>query len=183
MKPSRFLLPALALAAAGAVGLAKIERLTLDEMISRTENTVYGEIIAKKAFRVDHPIDGPELYFTTLTIEGRSLIDGSKITVDVTYHGGWINEEEGVWNSEAPTEEETAVGKRIVAFYKWSNNMGGDVAANYLYASHGGLFRTQDGPKGTVVLGRGEGYAVQKNIRLGDLDTAVTSISETHKIK
>ena len=163
--------------------MAKIERLTLDDMVSRTDNAVYGEVVAKKAFRVDHPIDGPELYYTTLTIEGRSLVDGRKITVDVTYLGGWIERDEGVWNSEAPTEEETAVGKRVVAFYKWASTSGGDIAANYLYASHGGLYRTQDGPKGTVVLGRGEGYAVQKNIRLGNLDAAVTSISETHKIK
>ena len=42
---------------------------------------------------------------------------------------------------------------RVVAFYKWLDNMGGDVAANGLYASHGGLYRVIDGPSGAVVLG------------------------------
>ena len=183
MKLSRSLLPVALLAAGGAVGLAQIERLTLDDMVARTDNAVYGEIVAKQAFRVDDPVDGPELYFTTLTIEGRSLVDGKKITVDVTYHGGWVSEDEGVWNSEAPTEEETRVGKRVVAFYKWTNNMGGQVAANALFAAHGGLFRTQDGPQGTVVMGRGDGYAVRKNTAIADLDTAVTTIRQAQKQK
>ena len=181
MNPSRFFLPALLLAGAGAVGLAQIERLTLGEMVGRADNAVYGEIIGKQAFRVDHPVDGPELYFTTLTIEGRSLADGRKMTVDVTYSGGWLSEDEGVWNSEAPTEDETQVGKKIVAFYKWTSNMGGDVAANALFAAHGGLYRTLDGPKGTVVLGRGEGYAVRKNLKVSDLDTAITTIRENQR--
>ena len=30
---------------------------------------------------IDHPIDGPELYFTKLTLAGQSLIDGKPITV------------------------------------------------------------------------------------------------------
>lgn len=176
MRRSRIALAAAAFVAAGALGVAQIERLSLDEMVSRTDNAIYGEIVAKEAFRRDHPIDGPEMYFTTITIEGRSLVDGKKMTVDVTYMGGWVNEREGVWNSEAPTEEETAVGNRIVAFYAWNENMGADVAANCLYAAHGGLYRTADGPKGTVVMGRGDGYAVRKNVRLGDLDTSISTI-------
>jgi hypothetical protein len=183
MKPRSTLLGAAVLAVASAIGAAQIERLTLDEMVARIDNVVYGEIVAKKAFRVDHPVDGPELYFTTVTIEGRSLVDGKKITVDVTYHGGWVSEQEGVWNSEAPTEEETRVGKRVVAFYKWTNNMGGDVAANVLMTGHGGLYRTQDGPKGSVVLGRGEGYAVRKNVSVDSLDTAVTTIRASQRQK
>ena len=179
----KILLPglvALALGMAGSLGLAQIKRFTLDEMIAATDNTVFGEIVAQRVFRVDHAIDGPELYFTTLTIEGHSLNDDTPLTVDVTYHGGFINEEEGVYNSEAPSADDVKLGNRVVVFYEWTDNMGGGVAANALVASHGGLFRSLDGPSGATVLGRGDGYAVDRNVKLADLKHAV---SKLHKAK
>ena len=42
------------------------------------DGAVYGEITARTVFRVDDRVQGPELYFTTLTIEGRSLVDGTR---------------------------------------------------------------------------------------------------------
>jgi hypothetical protein len=165
-----------ALALIGGTAWAQIERLDLPAMVAKTDNAVYAEITAKRVFRVDHPLDGPELFFTTLTLEGRSLRDGTALAVDVTFPGGFISETEGVHNSEAPSAEDIKLGNRVVAFYKWTHNMGGDVRGNALYASHGGLYRTVDGPKGTVVLGRGEGYAVDKNLALGELETAVRTL-------
>ena len=160
------------------LGHAQIERLTLPQMVEKSDNGVFATITASRVFRVDHPIDGPELYFTTLTLSGTSLADGKPIQVEVTFPGGFINEEEGVHNSEAPSADDTRLGNEIVAFYKWSDNMGGDVAANALYASHGGLFRTVDGPTGRVVLGRGDGYAISNNQSLTSLETAVRSLVE-----
>jgi len=167
--------------AAAAVATAQIERLTLDEMVARTDNAVIATITASRVFRIDHPTDGIELYFTTLTLQGTSLVDGSAQSVDVTYAGGFIDDENGVYNSEAPSADDVKLGNRVVVFYDWTENMGGDVAANALYAAHGGLYRTVEGPAGTVVLGRGEGYAVSSNMALGDLDKAVTSISNDIK--
>jgi hypothetical protein len=54
--------------------------------------------------------------------------------------------------------------------------MGGDLAANALYAGHGGIYRTVKGRKGTIVLGRGEGYAIDKNTMLSDLDDEISSL-------
>ncbi len=169
----RLAFTASAFLALAAVGLAKIEALTLDQMVARADNAVYGEIVAKRAFRVDHPLDGPGLYFTTLTLEGRSLAQGALITVDVTYHGGWVAPNDGVWNSEAPSEDDTRVGSRVVVFYDWRENLGGGVAANGLEAAHGGLYRTVDGPHGTIVLGRGPGYCVRQNVALAELEAAI----------
>ena len=167
---------AAALLAVG-VGSAQIERLDLPAMVAKTDNAVYAEITHKRVFRVDHPVDGPELYFTTLTLSGRSLRDGNALSVDVTFPGGFISETEGVHNSEAPSADDQKVGNRVVAFYKWTANMGGDVRGNALYASHGGLFRTLEGPKGVpMVLGRGDGYAVASNLRLDELETAVRTL-------
>ncbi len=178
MKKSRmFGLGALALAALGTLGLAQIKEYSLQEMVDEVDDAVWGEIVAKRTFRVDHPIDGPELYYTTLTIQGASMADGSQMTVDVTYHGGFISETEGVYNSEAPVADDVKIGNAIVAFYKW-DDMGGGVQANGLFAAHGGLYRTATGPKGPVVLGRGAGYAVPRNVKVSDLSTAVTTLHE-----
>jgi len=173
-------LPALALAAAGSIGLAQIESLTLEQMVQKTDSAIVGKIVASKVFRVDHPVDGPQLFFTTLTIEGRDLAVGGGNTVQVTFPGGFIDEEEGVWNSEAPTADEIKIGNEVVAFYGWIDNMGGDVAANALWASHGGLYRVANSRRGKVVLGKGQGYAVSSNMDLRELDV---EISRLHALK
>ena len=168
-----------ALAAASVMGTAQIEQVNLDQMVARTDNTVHGTIVNKEVIRIDHPVDGPELYYTHLIIEGKSLVDGKDLNVTVTFPGGFIDAENGVWNSEAPSDADTKIGTEIVAFYKWSENMGGDLASNALYASHGGLFRTLQGRKGTVIQGRGEGYAIANNIKLTHLDTQITAIAKS----
>jgi hypothetical protein len=178
MKKPTLALAALALVAMTAAGTAQIERLTLDQMVAKTDESVLAEIVGRKVFRVDHPVDGPELYFTTLTLQGTSLRSGKAVTVDVTYAGGFIDEEHGVHNSEAPSADDVKLGNVVVAFYKWSDNLGGDVKGNALYAAHGGLFRTVAGPTGSVVLGRGEGYAIDKNKSVANLESAVRSIVE-----
>ena len=167
---------AAALAIAGlSLGLAwaQIERLTLSEMVHRADNCVVGKIASREVFRVDHPTDGPELYFTTLRVDGKSLYNGADISVPVTFAGGVLPDGSGVWNSEAPSADDTALGNEVVVFYKWTDNMGGDVAANALYAAHGGLYRVIKGRKAKVVLGRGDGYAVDANTTLPDLKAAI----------
>ena len=180
-KTFKFALATAAVAAATALGNAQIERLTLDSMISKTDDALVGKITKSEVIRIDHPVDGPELYYTHLTVEGRSLVNGKTRTSVVTFPGGFINDEEGVWNSEAPSAEDTKLGNRVVVFQAWSDNMGGDLAGNALYASHGGLFRTVEGRNGTVVLGRGEGYAIQNNIKLSGLDAQITAIDKAQR--
>jgi len=175
-------LSALLLGALGAGSLAQIKSFTLEEMVSTADSAVYGTIVASHVSRVDHFIDGEELYFTTLTIEGRSLRDGSPLSVDVTFHGGFLNDTEGVYNSEAPSADDVQLGKRVVAFYQWRDDMGGGVAANALVAAHGGLYRTVDGPRGAAVLGRGQGYAVGANVRLTQLETALVHLYAQKKL-
>ena len=174
-------LSALALTVCGALGAAQIERLDLTQMVAKTDNSIVGEIIASKVFRVDDPIDGPELYYTTITIEGRSLVDGKALQVPVTFPGGFINPEEGVHNSEAPAADEIRVGNEVIAFYKWADNMGGRVAGNALYASHGGIYRVVQSGSDYVALGKGAGYALDKNWKLQKLDAQITLLSDQVK--
>lgn len=175
----RILLPLLALLAAGALAPAQIERLTLQQMVDKTDGAVRGEIIGREVHRIPHPHpDAGPLYFTSLQVRGTSLVSGADATVTVSYPGGFIDGDEGVWNSEAPTEDETALGKDVVVFYKWSADMGGGFASNALYASHGGVytvFQTRRG--GAIVQGRGDGYAVPQNRRIEELQREVARLA------
>lgn len=174
MKKTRLLgLSAALVAVLGALGSSAILELNLDEIVTQSDQAVYGEVIERSVHKVvtEESTD----YYTTLTIEGRLVGSKTPVTVDVTYGGGFISEEEGVYNSESPSDAETQVGRSIVAFYKWQDGFAG-AGANALYNAHGGLFRTDVGPAGTIVLGRGKGYAIDRNIGLTKLDGEVTSI-------
>ena len=85
--------------------------------------------LAKRFPTVASTIPYTKPLFTHLTIEGRSVRTGEAQTVVVTYPGGFIDEEQGVWNSEAPSEDDVQLGNRVVAFHRWSENMGGGLAA------------------------------------------------------
>jgi hypothetical protein len=177
-KTAGLCLGAIALIALGTAGTAQIERLTLRQMVNKTDNCVLGTITDREVIRIDHPVDGPELYYTFLTIEGRSLLTDEPLTVEVAYPGGFIDKNRGVHNSEAPSDEDTRIGNRVVAFYKWIDNMGGDLAANCLYASHGGLYRTFDSQGKVIIQGRGEGYAIETNTERLSLSTRVREVRE-----
>ena len=171
-KKALFGLATLALAFC-AYAPAQIQSLTMTEMVDIADGAVLGTITNSEVFRVDDPVDGPELFFTTLTIEGRSLSDGTPTTMQVTYHGGFISETEGVFNSEAPMKDDVQICNEVTVFYAWQDNMGGGVAANALTAAHGGLYRVVGGG---FVLGRGEGYAVEHNMTTEALETGLSGL-------
>ncbi len=162
---------ALTLVLGSALCWASIEKLTLPQMVQRIDNAIYGEILSKQVTAVALPDGSGEVFFTTLTIKGTSILNGAQSTVEISYPGGFIDEENGVYNSEEPSADDVRLGNRVVAFYKWSADMGGGFASNALYASHGGLFRTFVSRKGqTIVQGRGTGYAVAANQLLTGLE-------------
>jgi hypothetical protein len=165
------------LAALAPVASASIERLDLARMVGRADGAVEGTIVRRRVVRIDDPKDGPELYFTFLTIEGRSLVDGTPLTVDVVHAGGFVDARNGAFNSEAPAADDARIGNRVVAFYKHSANMGGGVAGNALYAAHGGLYRAFEGRKGVIVQGRGDGYALDGNVELATLRAHVAALA------
>jgi hypothetical protein len=167
---------AIVLASALAPGRAEVERLTLPLLVARADDAVVGKIVERQVFRVDHPRDGGELYFTRFTLEGRSLVTGAEVRVPVTFAGGRLANGAGAWNSVAPSADDTRLGAEVVAFVKWTDNLGGGVAGNALYAAHGGLYRVARTRKGAFVLGRGEGYALAGNVELAELSRQVASL-------
>ena len=158
---------------------AKIKALTLPQMVDLADDAVAGQITQREVFRIDHPVDGPELYYTTLTVQGRSLVNGSEQSVEVIFPGGFIDATNGVFNSEAPEEHEVAVGKEVVVFHAFTKNMGGEVSGQALLGSHGGLFSVVTNAKNEkIVLGRGVGFPVSENVRLNVLDDEITLLSK-----
>lgn len=172
---SRLLGLAAGLTLFAALGSAQIERLTLDQMVARTDHAVRGKIVASEVVRIDHPSDGPELFYTHLKVEGVSLYSGEAETIVVTYPGGFLTPEEGVHNSEAPSADETRLGNEVIVFSKWSENMGGDLAANALYASHGGIYQVANLRGKEIALGKGEGYAISANVSVSDLKSKISA--------
>ena len=179
MKKPRFLgLVAASVALLGTLGSAAILELSLSEIVTQSDQAVFGEITQ----RTVHKVVGQDStdYYTTVTIEGRLVGSQTPVTVDVVFGGGFINETEGVYNSEAPAAEEVRVGKHVVAFYKWQDGFAG-TGANALYNMHGGLYRTDVGPTGSIVLGRGKGYAVDRNVTITKLDAQVAELQSQKK--
>ena len=176
---NKFAALGLALCATSALAWASIARLDLASMMKLSDNAVIGTITQRETIRIDHPIDGQELYFTRLTIEGRSLKNDANVTTDVWFGGGFVDAKHGVHNSEAPSDDDQKVGNKVVAFYHWEENMGGDHAGNALVAWHGGLFRTFEARNGkTIVQGRGDGYAIPVNLELAELTQQVKALPQ-----
>jgi hypothetical protein len=179
--PQSALAIAITLAVTG-LATATIERLDLAQMTKKCDGALVGTITERHVVRIDHPVDGPELYFTALTIEGTSLKTGAAETVEVWFGGGFTDKLHGVHNSDAPSDDDQKLGNKVVAFYGWSPNMGGGHAGNTLITWHGGLYRTFENRKGqTIVQGRGDGYAIPLNLELGDLKNQVTKLVKAPK--
>lgn len=170
-------LVATALLAAASIATAQILRVDLPQILVETNDTVFGTIVKKRVVRIDHPVDGSELYFTTLSIEGRSLESGKPASVDVSYMGGFVDPENGSFNSEAPSADDTKVGNRVVCFYTYNENMGGDFSGNGIFGWHGGIYRTFERGGTVFVQGRGDGYAIPRNVTLRDLEAQIVQLT------
>ncbi|MDZ4771883.1 MAG: hypothetical protein SGI72_01985 [Planctomycetota bacterium] len=164
---------ALAVTAVASIATAQILRVNLTEIVAKTNDAVLGTIVKSRVTRIDHPIDGPELYFTTLSIEGTSLETAKPVTVDVSFMGGFVDAEHGSFNSEAPSADDVKIGNKVVCFYAYNENMGGDFAGNEIFGWHGGIYRTFERAGNVFVQGRGEAYAIPSNIALNDLKSQI----------
>lgn len=162
-------------AAATTFVQASIESFTLETMLARVDNAVVGKIVDRHVFKATDPDDGT-MYFTTITVEGNSLIDGKPMTLPVTYYGGWINEDEGSTTSVTPEPSETALGKQVVAFYIENDEMGYGVGGNQLFAMHGGLFQVVQRRSKVLALGKGTGFAIDANVEMTKLRTRTQKI-------
>lgn len=154
---------------------AAIEALTLPQMLGYADDAVVGTIVDRHVFRVDHAVDGT-MYFTTVTVEGESLLTGDPVTVPVTFYGGVTADGEGWYTSVTPPASDTETGRHVVAFWAALDKMGYGVAGNALIAAHGGLFQVAQRGTKELVLGRGRGFAIEENVAIPALRTRARAI-------
>ncbi len=154
---------------------ASIEPLSLEKMLEYADGCVVGKITSRKGFLKKTDSLGT-IVFTRLTIEGREITSGEKTKVDVWYLGGTAN---GVSMqvSNQPPDRETTPGTRVVVFYYFEKAFG----CNIMVAQLGGIFRIQKGRAGDVVIGKGPGAAIPRNILLSALERDIHSVLAREK--
>lgn len=170
--------------AGGHQGHAAIKSVSFEEMCLYADQCVAGTIVNKVVREIDTGEHGIKIH-TWMTIEGENLESGRKVSIDVMHRGGILDAERGIgqFSSEAPSAQDTELGSRVVVFTKFADDIGGGVSSNLLAASHGGLFRTLDGPSGLVVLGRGDGYAIPHNTKIGNVREGLRNILKQNGAK
>ena len=149
---------------------ASIEPLTLEKMLSYSDGCIVGKITSKKGYLANIPTLG-QIVITKLTIEGKEILTGKKKSVEVAYLGGSADGV-SIQVSNQPPDRETTPGNKVLVFYYYDKVFN----ANMIIAQLGGIFMIQKGPLGDVVIGKGVGSAVPRNILLNNLENKIKAI-------
>lgn len=150
--------------------LACIEALTLDQMVQKTDAAVRGTITGVHSVLYVAAEDDRRIY-TVLTVEGTDLYSGEPRTLEAAFLGGTYGGE--TMNVTCmPSPADTRAGNQVVVFSAPVEGWGPEVD-RCVYAAMGGIFREIATPAGPVVLGKGEGTAIEKNTRLADLQAGI----------
>ena len=147
-------------------GNACIEELDLQKMVSKTDIAVHGTVTNIRTVKFT-PENDDRLIFTILTIEGESLHSGSPISVDAAFLGGTY-QGDSMMVTSMPAPSEYRLGNKVVVFSGEVEGWGPEID-RCVYAAMGGIFRTIETKNGAVVLGKGEGFAVENNQLITDL--------------
>ncbi len=166
--------PWLASLAAGLVltggALACIEALDLDKMVQKTDAAVRGEITEVHSVLYQVSEEDRRIY-TVLTVEGTDLYTGEARTIEAAFLGGTYGGE-SMNVTCMPHPADYRLGNDVVVFSAPVEGWGPDVD-RCVYAAMGGIFREMATPKGAVLIGKGEGTAIEKNTRLADLQSGI----------
>ena len=161
----------------GAAAFADVMALDLKTMVQKyADLAVVGtiEAVTYSEFPLD---DGSPSGYTNLVVKGENLYTGKPEAVTASFVGGYIGGQR-IYSAEEPAAAETQVGRKVVVFTApWPSK--GNAPPRCLVAQHAGIFTVQPGPQGDVVLGKGEGYAIERNLLLKDLKTQTAELWRT----
>lgn len=178
MKTLRWLLAAASMLLLVQGGSACIEELDLAKMISRTDSAVQGTITDVRTTAYT-PEDGVQLIYTILTVEGKDLYSGQQTSVEAAFLGG-THKGESMTVTSMPAPADYRLGNDVVVFRGAVEGWGPEID-HCVYAAMGGIFRTVDTKNGVVVLGKGEGFAVEGNVRVSSLNTSISALRQEAK--
>ncbi|MCB9897849.1 MAG: hypothetical protein H6825_07595 [Planctomycetes bacterium] len=153
---------ALAVAAIVALPLgAAIKAMSLKELMEITSDVVQARIVGKDTLTIDRPYEGA--IYTQLHIQGVSLRTGEKVDEMVVFHGSH-DLGEAYTISEQPELQDVRVGGEAVFFI--ANET--EPVEHHLLHGLGNVYRIERGFGEPVVIGKGEGFAFVKNVKLVD---------------
>jgi hypothetical protein len=141
-------------------------------MVAKTDVAVHGTITNVRTVRYTPPGDD-RLIFTLLTVAGTDLATGLPRSLEAAFLGGTHGADSMIVTS-MPAPSEYRLGNEVVVFSAPVEGWGPEIE-RCVYASMGGIFRSIESRNGDVVLGKGQGFAVDKNLRLSDLQAAVAA--------
>lgn len=170
MKLNHLLIAGVASLALVQVGRACIEELTLAQMVAKTDAAVRGTITDVRTVRFTPPGDD-RLIFTILTVEGTDIYTGQARTLNAAFLGG-TNQGESMMVTSMPAPSEYRLGNQVLVFSGPVEGWGPEID-RCVYASMGGIYREIASKQGPIFLGKGEGFALDHNVRLADLQVAV----------
>lgn len=160
---------ALAVAAIAVLPLgAAIKAMTLKELMEITTDVVQAKIVGKDTLTMDRPYEGA--VYTQLHIQGVSLRTGEKVDQVVVFHGSHDLGERYVI-SEQPELQDVRVGSEGVFFIADETLP----VAHHLLHNWASVYRVERGFGEPVVMGKGEGSAFEKNVKLVDARERVRS--------
>lgn len=172
MRLHHFLLAGAASLALIQAGRACIEELDLPQMVAKTDAAVRGEITGVRTVRYV-PQGDDRLIYTLVTVEGTDLYTGQPRTLEAAFLGGTY-QGDSMMVTSMPAPDEYRLGNDVVVFSAPVEGWGPE-ADRCVYAAMGGIFRVMDGRKGEVVLGKGEGFAVENNVLLAELRESIAA--------
>lgn len=170
MKLNHLLIAGVASLALVQVGRACIEELTLAQMVAKTDAAVRGTITDVRTVRFTPPGDD-RLIFTILTVEGTDIYTGQARTLNAAFLGGTY-QGESMMVTSMPAPSEYRLGNQVLVFSGPVEGWGPEID-RCVYASMGGIYREIASKQGPIFLGKGEGFALDRNVRLADLQLAV----------
>ncbi len=151
----------------GAAAFADVMALDLKTMVQKYADVAVVGTIEAVTYSVFPLDDGSPAGYTNLLVKGENLYTGQPETVTASFVGGFIDGQR-IYSAEEPSAAETRVGRKVVVFTSpWPSK--GNAPPRCLVAQHAGIFTVQPGPQGEVVLGKGEGFAVERNVLLATL--------------
>mgnify|MGYP003980805229 CR=1 FL=1 len=166
-----------ALLLAGAA-IACIEPLDLGKMMSRTDTAVLGEITQVRTV-LHNPENEDRMIYTIVTVQGEDIYTGQARTLEAAFLGGTYQGDSMLVTS-MPAPSEYQLGKKVLTFGAAVSDWGSEIN-HAMYASYGGLFQTVATNNGVVVLGKGQDFAIEKNIALPTLRKQISKIKFENK--
>ncbi|RKY19280.1 MAG: hypothetical protein DRQ55_11030 [Planctomycetota bacterium] len=161
-----------ALVVAAVVALpvgAAIKAMNLGELMSITDDAVYGTIVKTESIRLDAP--WPNAVYTQITVQGESLRSGESGRFELVFHGSHDRADDYVI-SEMPALQDVRLGGETVVFFEANVE---DVFGKNVVHNWGNLYRVERVFGAPVVLGKGEGSAFELNAGLQEVRTRVSS--------